>query len=251
VGGPRKTFTLPSGKRARICRTCGKQKGLNTRNYTPGKRKGGRIVQWSYDCRPCAAANKTVEYSAKLNGGGEVAAKLRAERRRIQKNWRENNPEKATAAYRRYRDALKADPERHVPWLENRRIEHALRREREGRPVKRHPHTPNKGTEPMIVLPSGPLIAFIEGRLERELAFDRMLGMERPTRGGSGDRPTLRRVCIDLGVKERGLRRWQAGEQVSLDVAERFLIDNGIGWAEIWPPDEFPDLYQGILAGAV
>ncbi len=201
-------------------------------DFSVAKRIDEKPVQWSYECKICATRRKR-EWREKIFAeNGKRAEELRAKKRIIQKRWRERNLEKSRAATRRYKEAVKADPERHVRFLEVRRIEYVLRREREGHRVIKKLSSAKMLSDDRERLPVRPLLSVIDEIIEQRKMFY-----------------TIGEVCADLGIDDRELRRWRTGEceQVDFNTAERALMAMGRDWEDVWPRQDYPAAYGGLL----
>ena len=162
--------------------------------------------------------------------------------------YRQNPPvidrAKRRAANKRFRTKIKADPELRVRHRETERIGYRLRQEKKGRALDslRVVSTAAKGKTAHGWLPSAPLVAFVEARVEHEREFAGVLNRTGVGCVGIGS------VCKELGIYERTFRRWRSGERVRLTTAEGILLRAGAEWAEVWSPDDHPELYAGLLA---
>lgn len=113
-------------------------------------RKGNKEKQAEYQ--------KTYERSS--------SGKARASRARANQAWRDRNPAAAKAASRKWYDAMMADPKRHQEFLESRRIQYRLRKEREGLPpVKRNVEIELKH-DPRMLVPAEPFVRWLAGTLK-------------------------------------------------------------------------------------
>ena len=162
--------------------------------------------------------------------------------------WRAKHPEKVRAIWRqagrRRYEKMKSDPVLHAQQREDERLARHLKAEQEGRRLRKVKPTIQQPSERRW-LPSEPLVAWIETKIENERSFNRLTGIGDDNRNAG----PVGEVCAALKIGERDLRRWRAGERVNLDVAERVLLNAGASWAEVWPPDEYPSVYVGLLAG--
>jgi hypothetical protein len=95
------------------------------------------------------------------------------------------------------------------------------------------------------LLPAAPLAAMIDRLIAQARASDHFLNIT------DSQRVTRSEVlCEALGVTDRTVHRWRVGSgRVRIESAERVLLNAGATWAEVWPPDAFPELYRGPLAG--
>jgi hypothetical protein len=127
------------------CPKCGKTKPASKF----GRRRHPKSGQWllqSY-CKPChvkanrqwsrtpkgraAHQAKAAKAYARDKADPERMAKRRATAAKVQRDRRRKDPEAIRAAYERWRERLKADPDRHQLLLAKRRIGHRIKRERE------------------------------------------------------------------------------------------------------------------------
>jgi hypothetical protein len=70
-----------------------------------------------------------------LRNDPERAAEYREKRNATQREWRHRNPEKGREYERRYKERLRADPDRYAAYIADQRITYKLRRERNGLPI--------------------------------------------------------------------------------------------------------------------
>lgn len=217
-----------TGRVTRRCLICKETKDLEDDFYgktkaLPGsKHKSNRVCKSCFDERIRESNRKNIE-------------RVRKRRRASSKRYIERHPDRVKARRKRYHEKVMADPEAHAKMLEYHRMNTRLRQERKGRslgsivPSK----TARKLKEPKRRLPAPPLAAFVEQKIaERQ------------------DLASIEEVCSDLGVEPRSFRAWRDGsrELVQIGVAERVLLNADVDWEDIYKPDEFPELYEGILS---
>lgn len=239
MGGKRRTFTDEHGQSIRRCRGCEQEFALTEEHFSPCERDAaGFVIKWGYECKPCAAKRKASWYDA-IMADDVRRKKLREEERKLQKRWREKNPDKTKAAAKRRAARIKSDPQRHARSLENRRIEYALRAERRGKPVNRHISTAARVKEAGgRCLPAAPLAKFLQAKIEQIRRHEKLRGIERAD-GQIGE------VLGPLGISTRSLWAWNHGEveTVQIAVAERAIVRSDTSWQAVWPEAEFPELY--------
>lgn len=203
----------PSG-RVRRCSHCGQVKDFEGEFY---HYDGTGKIYRAATCRSC----KVVMAREWVQRHPEERRIYWRERSRVERKLR---PERCRKRNKRFRERRKADPERYKRYLENRRMDERLRKEREGRKVVRMMKTATKKPDLQPKLPSKPLADFIES-----LAGER----------------SLDEVCEMVTVTARSFRGWRSGEykEVQFDVADRVMINAGALMQDIWPEDEYPELY--------
>ena len=184
-------------------------------------------------CRDCLAARKK-QYEAE----GRLTPKSLAAKRESQRRYAARHLDRRRKAHRDYMQRVKADPEKHARFLEARRIAYRLKAERAGRSLDsiRAPKSKTaSGT--WRYLPSMPLVALINGILERrEAVADLLCNAE-----GAG----LEGVCADLGVSSRNYRRWRDGSQptVQIATAELMLLNAGVEWSDCYSYDDYAHIF--------
>jgi hypothetical protein len=230
----------------RRCTDCRIPKELVS-NFYVSSRKGGS-VSYHRECVPCSIAKGTERRRIRKKTDGVYGAHLAELARESRK--RPGRRAAEAAVRKRYRAKVLADPVVHARMLETNRINYRLRREREGLSVRsssRKKQPAKKVTEVATKLPAAPLAIFVDARVERERECDRLLGID-DCNGGQ-----LQRVCDDLGVNVRMWRRWRSGEQqnVKISVAEGILLRADVSFAEVWPPDDYPEAYRTALLDGV
>lgn len=215
-------------RKGRRCTSCGLVKVLDEFPLTGTKRGTGRAYR-NRECNVCRGA-----YKAEHHQRGNRNAKVMAKRKASQKRWRTNNRERAAAAARRYRARRKADPRRHAEHLEHRRIAYALKREREGKPVRWHTSKAAKAPSrsPKRV-PTAPMVAFIDGLIERRRAVENLIAENRGAMNS-----VVADVCRDLGITDRTLRRWRKESNLSVALAEKVLLAAEVDWHEVYSYDD-------------
>jgi hypothetical protein len=240
-----KTYVGENGRRKRICRVCKRHLALDARNFSPtvrGTRSGTgrlrRVKQWSYQCKRCATANKALWERKVRATKPEHYARVKARHLAYQKRWREENPEKVKAAAKRRAQAVKADPQRHARDLERRRIEHALRAERNGTPQKKKLVNAKRVRTSPRFLPAAPLLNLVDRILDRRRAVDGLLS---DVEGAA----TAESVCADLGISSRERRHWRTGQQTKVRVgtAERILLNADVDWYEVYSYDDYAHIF--------
>jgi hypothetical protein len=223
-----------TGVMTRLCSLCEEPK---TDFPTRGDGKESGI------CHDCQKARKK-RYGAEGRLTVDKTANRESSRR-----YNERHRERRLKSHRDYMARVKADPAKHARFLEARRIWYRLKAEQEGRPlesISAPRATMAKGADGRRVLPSKPLAAFIDAKVATAREFDKVLGIP----AGDKDATGVSGMCRELGVNERRLRSWRDGkENVTLTKAEAVLLAAGASWAEVWAPDDYPELYAGLLAG--
>jgi hypothetical protein len=228
MGGVRldeRTFMTTSGGHVRVCTMCDEAKPLDEFALVNGARRGS--------CVACVnSRKKRYGEEGRLSPGDP---ERRAENWR---RWSEAHREDRQRQHREYLARVKADPVKHAHFLEGRRIEHRLRREREGKPVRpgRTKHVAN--VPEARYLPSAPLVTLIERtRAERErvaeLLDERVNGV-------------LAEVCEDFGVSTRTFRRWRDGSQpkVRIGLAEAVLLAADVDFSAVYSYDDNAAAYR-------
>lgn len=181
---------IPAGSKK--CPECGETKPYTDYANRAKKqdRELGLYVPKAY-CRPCDT-KKSAEWQganrAKVNATARRNYRKRMTdseyRREQQEYWRESkrleartDPDykaKRTGAARRYRERLRADPERYRAHLETRRLAQKVLRERQGRRIRSGERDlPNSGRE----LPAAPLRAWLANRPESPSEIARLSGL--------------------------------------------------------------------------
>lgn len=160
-----------------------------------------------------------------------------AERNRRHREYMKNNREYMREAQRKYIAKLKKDPKRYAEYLENRRMTHRLRMERQGRELQEMRLGKVMEEPTFDRLPVEPLVPFIRDLIERE------------QRNSAGDEMDVQQgikaaVCAALGINVRTLYAWQHGERsmANFDTCDRILIALGRLWWEVWPPEQYPEM---------
>lgn len=226
------------------CARCGKTKSTEDFAWR-SKAKGLRS---SY-CKPCKVElhreytkgspermererQRQRENYKKLRNDPEAWAKRRAYDRaqaKLRRKAAKTDPAIAAqlaAAHRRWWEGVKADPARHAAHLENRRIDQALRRERETgkskafglRDVSRTRESRGAGG---LKLDPSPLIAYVNDH-------------GGPAAVAAGDETLA-----------RSLRRVLSGEskEVSVDVVDRLCTATDLNFSDIYDPNNYPEVY--------
>jgi hypothetical protein len=205
---------------------CREVKDLEVGFYRESRRKLGR----SQRCKQCAddAARRA-----------EHTPRGKARRNRLAKRYAQRYPDRVKARRKRYYEKCKADKERYAQILEDHRINHRLRAEREGRTVVRSLSTATRGPDRLPKLPSKPLADHIDSIIRR-----RQMGSDVSGAPDFGD-ASADSVCSQLGIAERTLRSWRTGEYkaVQFDVADRIIVALEIAWEDVWPSDVYPEVY--------
>lgn len=210
---PRPTTTFfVEGRWVRRCYRCREIKDLETEFNRHKLRERG----FAYECRSCA--KRLVAESTQRRREDDPAEFAQRERERS----------------RRYRAGLYADPSRHSEINENRRIDYRLKREREGCAVRASIVTPVSGLP--FLLPSQPFAAVVDREIAKRLPFAETLP--------NGDPPGAATVAPSLGIQPRSLLDWRkAARRVRSTTVDRFCTLTGIQWWEIWPKDQYPQVW--------
>jgi len=142
----------------------------------------------------------------------------RAQRKEADRRYRQTD--KRRRQTREYAARVKADPARHIPRLEERRIKHRLCAEQAGRDI-----------ETIRALPAlmGP--ARTHRRPAKPLVEKLTIVAEARSR-------TLAEVCELVGISPRTLLRWQKGESPTLDAR---TADLALVWLSLNPFDVWSD----------
>lgn len=217
----------------RRCSKCHEVKELDVDFYVEKRDADGFIAKRTYICNTCATERTTALHRQRLLDAA-TADQERANRLAWRRSWRARNRERYRETQRRYKARVKADPVRNARRLEAARIAYRLRAERAGRPFKTHQrpqHPPPERRFPR--LPAAPLLNAVEKHVKLH---------------------GLTEVNADLGVDERAVRRWRKGVDAgkspttTFNDAERALIALGLNLWDVWPEDEYPNIYKRLAA---
>ena len=240
----RRTWRNESGRLVRRCSGCKQVKGLTRRNFylirSVPKGQRPRPVDFGWHCKPCTTA-RTTEINRRRANDPVTREEMRAKRRAWQREWRRKNPEAYRAAQRRWRAKAIRDPEMHARMLENARIQHRLRRERAGLPV-REPRPNELETSIGSNLPAKPLANVIERYVNRRQALLLTRGVPK------GESREV--ICEELGITSRTLRDWRSGGRryVRAGAADVVLTALGLHWWDVWHCDEHATRQPGCEA---
>jgi hypothetical protein len=97
-------------------------------------------------------------------------------------------------------------------------------------------------------LPAKPLATMIGRIVETRVRWERLRGVSMPGSREKARTGTLGEVCDELDVDPRSLFGWQheGRKCVKREVAERVLLRVGLGWSDVWPREDFPELYPAL-----
>lgn len=240
----RRTFVV-AGLDVRECRDCNYLLPLTHEFYSVKSRKSptGHVHRNS-KCRECVIVEQRERRRKRSAADPEYRARKSAARRRALET--EEGRERAKAAQRRYREKVMADPEKAAAWREKARIEHRLRREREGVPLESIRANLIARRERSEMLPAAPLAAFINARIEARMAINRFIGDDTEKVGAKAD------ICSELGIHPRSLYRLEHETgNVTIALAEEVLLRAGVAWGDVYSYDDHADLYATVLEGLV
>ena len=229
MGGRRKTYEDPeTGRLVRICGQCGEPKDYETDFAIAARGDDGTVTRRRYYCKPCDVEYKRERTRRRKIEDPSWAARQRAYNAAMQRRWRTANPSKERAKRKRWLDGLRKNPQRHAEFLEMRRIEYHLRREREGHRVVglRSARMAEDFTPELPITPFARLIR----RLAQEY-------------GG------IEVLALELHIHSRTVRRW-LGEAATIrfDSADAVLTHIGLAWWDVWTEDEYPELHARLAA---
>lgn len=179
------------------CSRCRSEKSATTEHFSPARRAAdGSVVELSRYCREC------------------------------QRSYRRENVALVSAAQRRWRDKVLADPVRHEASLEARRIRQALRRERDGKPLRtrvRHEREVSEQLE-RNHLPSLPARPLGEAVMRRARIVACQEDIDKET------------VVAGWGGSLRSVSAWATGDRelVQFDVADALLTNAGLHPWDVW-----------------
>lgn len=222
--------------RYRHCRDCHSWYVESAQNFMVKKRgRDGSVTMFDAICREhrrIASAKQRARrpperrkaiYRAHYEA--EIADAARHERRKArmraaQKRYREKDLDKAHEIQRRSVAKMKLDPVRYKKRLEDNRLNHHLRQEREGR-YARPQVEPKTFGGPEISY--APLLVLVERYLKR-------------VQWMGGDKSSEKRALKDLGLEPRTLYGWRKGERQAarLDLADRVIGRLGLNWFDCY-----------------
>lgn len=221
----------------RICTTCEQSKPLADGYYVA--RRFEHRVEYARECKRCATKRSAARRAARKKVDPEYRKRLaRQQRERLA------DPEKhrkALEASKRWKEKIKADPIAYAAHLETARINHRLRRERKGAPVRPESYGRIKATKVPLTtgrrLPSAPLVALVKRTIEHREAIAGLL-----QDAGSA---TVKDVCADLGIADRDYRRMCAGEQptANIGLVERVLLNADVEWHTVYSYDDYARIF--------
>lgn len=211
-----------------MCLACMKEKPLVPENFPLRSAHEPSGV-----CRSCKNATKK-RYAEE----GRLTPSPLEKRRAASRASRRRHRDKRNREAREYKNAVKADPERHARYLETRRIAYRLKAEREGRSVVSTPKA-RMATSGPSYLPSEPLAGLIDRAIARRAEIASVL--DDPTATG------VNAVCEDFGVSSRNYRRWRSRSQphVRVGTAEAVLLAADVEWSEIYSYDDYAHIFLG------
>lgn len=238
-----------SEQRERRCPQCDETKPLDIEHFTPRKRcnETGEILEYSYWCRPCSR-RKAAERRAKrtpeqieadrryhrsvyeMEQRNEETVRRRRERQRAYRS----SPRGRAVANAWAREAywrMKADPERHAAYLEDKRIKYHLKRlEANGDQRFRKSSAVNGYRGGADVVPIG-RVAELVAELDRWI---KALGSDE--------------IAARTGVSDRVLRRYVNGENdyIEFESIDRITLAFGIPLDTVVDLDEFKPLQQWL-----
>lgn len=191
------------------CRGCGRSKGPGRKHYCDACRRGRELQRRTRTCRGEGCTATVTEKGRRLCPACREAGRLRT----LQRS-------------REWEAELRRDPVRSA--LRKRqfaaaRVRAAERARRERRERARH----------RPVVPAAPMAAaLLRAAARREDVF---LSSE-PTATARGG---VQLLCEDLGLQQRVMRRWTAGETdvMALDRADELLLRLGLLWFDVWNED--------------
>jgi hypothetical protein len=225
------------GVEVRVCTFCRESKPHDAAHFAPLKTHG-----LARTCRPCRAK---VSDRARKRQMQREGARIRAEHAKQARDRRKNNPEvKAAeaAARKRWREKIKADPERRAALLETERMARRLAKERQGNGTGKPAKGKTIKTAPRY-LPSAPLLALVDRLLDQEKAVNDVLGAPEPNGLGA-----VRAVCERLGIPPRRVTSWRTGEneRVRVGLAERVLLNAEVEWHEVYSYDDYAHIFLAL-----
>jgi hypothetical protein len=145
--------------------------------------------------------------------------------------WRRRNPEAYEAAWRRYeakrRRRLAIDPEYREAFIEAKRMRERLWRERNGVSLRVADGVVTTGG---AEVPIDPLLREIE-KLRKRLGVTVDKGQHESD---------FESFCESLGVSDRTIRDWRAGNRsmVRMATVDRILTNTDWHWWDVWGPDD-------------
>lgn len=222
----------------RRCGSCREAKPLEAGFYVNSRRDDG-TAEYRYYCKACDT-ERVQRRIAEIRSDPVAAAELRRKHRELQASWRRRHPGANAAATRRYREAVKRDPERAARYREAQRINHRLQRER-----KTGQHVGDIRTVSTVqmpssrreasMLPAGPLVALLDRYIENHARYRNI-----------GDGSALETVCAWADIDPRQLYAWQTGEiaEVQLGTADRVMTGLGVLWWEVYDPADYPEEHE-------
>lgn len=184
------------------------RKKKNTREWKEKNLDYVRDYKRSFEYRQMRSKRRRAKYVKKR--GKPLSQEEKNIRRRERHQWRMEN-EPGYAEDRREYSRI---------YQEARRRERGVKRREKAISRRR---TESKKREP--TLPAAPLIKWAEKRIAEEY----------------GDWVAFGRMC---GLDDRNFRRFRSGEDVTLSTVDRILTRDGTALLfEVYPEDEYPDLY--------
>ena len=223
---------IKGGVAMRVCQNCRKAKPHDVEHFSPLSDSPGL----ARTCRKCRSKASLRARHRQMEREGD---RLRARHAKQARERRKNNPEvkaREAAARKRWREKIKADPQRRAGLLETERMARRLAKEREGKGTGKAAKAMMSNTAPSY-LPSAPLVALIDRIVDQRAEAGRVLN------DPSGVGPEA--VCEDLCVSSRTYRRWHMGEQpkVRVGTAEAVLMAAGVDWHEVYSYDDHAHIF--------
>jgi hypothetical protein len=227
-GGQRRTFTK-DGRRYRTCRRCERTLRLTAqsfhRHHTTYK---DGTPMYGYLCKPCARAEVSRRYEQGKRDP-EASARRRAQAREAQRRYARRHVERVKAQRKAAVERLRANPAKYAAFLERRRMERRLRRERTGRSLV----TRNGALRGPVTMPSGPRVL-----PAKPLAVAIARAVIR-------HQDTVEAICESIGTDARSYTAWRSErEGVQVDVADRVITGLGLLWFDVYDEDVWPDAHE-------
>lgn len=96
------------------------------------------------------------------------------------------------------------------------------------------------------MLPAKPLVDLMQRIIDRQQADNSEWRQRWPPGGVKG----LDDICREFGISCRTWHRWRFGgqEAIQFAVVDRVLVNTDYHWWDLWPRDEFPEVWARIDA---